>query len=156
MAHSFKTNSGRNTFGTFKEPSDAGDYILNKKAKATYCKPNVCTSNKYVGSESNLLTLKKANYLAFYSCRNNINRANLNINLITKLNLNNVPVIENMSFESPTTFSSTSTENPYLYYTIDPSGNLFGNTTCGQNNYVNYQEYNLPYKTSNAGHINSL
>ena len=32
MAHSFKSSSGRSTFGTFKEPADAGDYILNKKA----------------------------------------------------------------------------------------------------------------------------
>jgi hypothetical protein len=156
MAHSFKTNSGRSSFGIFKEPADAGDYILDKKAKAMYCKPNICTSNKYVGSESNLLTLKKANNLAFYACRNNINKANLNINLITKLNLDSVPVIEySSSFVSPTTLN-TSTETPSFLYTIDPSGNLFGNTICGQNNYVSYQEYNLPYTNSNAGHINSL
>jgi hypothetical protein len=156
MAHSFKTNSGRSTFGTFKEPLDAGDYISNIKAKTTYCKPNICSSNGYVGSESNLLTLKKANNLAFYSCRN-VNRANLNINLITKLNLNNVPVIENMAFESPTVITPpTETTNPYLYYTIDPCGNLFGNTTCGENNYINYQEYNLPYTTSNPSFINNL
>jgi hypothetical protein len=157
MAHSFKSSSGRSTFGTFKEPADAGDYILNKKAKAMYCTPNICTSNSNVGSESNLLILKKANYLAFYACRNNVNWSNLNINLITKLNLDNVPVIENMSFESPTTINTLNeTTDPYLYYTIDPSGNLFGNTICGENNYVNYQEYNSPYTTSNAGYINSL
>jgi hypothetical protein len=153
MAHSFKTNSGRSAFGTFKEPLDAGDYISNIKAKTIYCKPNICRSNGYVGSESNLLTLKKANNLAFYSCRN-VNRANLNINLITKLNLDNVPVIENMAFESPTVVMPTFT--PFLEYTIDPCGNLFGNTICGENNYVNYQEYNLPYTTSNPGYINGL
>lgn len=156
MARSFKTNSARSTFGTFNEPNDAGYYTLNLKAKATYCKPNICTFNKYVGSQSNLLTLKKANTLAFYSCKN-VNRANLNINLITKLNLDNVPVIENMSFESPTTINTTTqTTNPYLYFTIDPCGNLFGNTSCGENNYLNYQEYNLPYTTPNAGYINGL
>ena len=156
MAHSFKTNSGRSTFGTFREPLDAGDYISNKTAKTMYCKPNICTYNKYVGSESNLLTLKKANRLTFYSCRD-VNKANLNINLITKLNLTDVPVIENMSFVSPTTIDvSNNTTNPYLYFTIDPSGNLFGNTICGESNYLYYQEYNPPYTTSNAGYINNL
>jgi hypothetical protein len=156
MAHSFKTNSGRSTFGTFREPSDAGSYILNKKAKTIYCKPNICTNNKNVGSESNLLTLNRANRLTFYYCRD-VNKSNLNINLITKLNLTDVPVIENMAFESPTTIDvSNNTTNPYLYYTIDPCGNLFGNTICGQSNYLNYQEYNVFYTTSNTGYISNL
>jgi len=155
MAHSFKTNSGRSTFGTFREPSDAGNYILNKKAKTMYCKPNICTYNKYVGSESNLLTLNRANRLTFYYCRD-VNKSNLNINLITKLNLENVSVIKNnVTDTSPTTIDRATT-NPYLKYTIDPNGSLFGNTICGENNYVNYQEYNPYYIMPNPGHINNL
>jgi len=145
MAHSFNTTSGRKTFGTFKPSLYASDYITNKKAKAVFCDSSVCPKGI---SESNLLLLKKSNYLKVYSC-NDVNTANLNINLITKLNLNDVTVI------TPTTMDSTET-NPYLVYTIDPSGSLFGNTICGENNYINYQEYNAAYTTSNPGYIDNL
>ena len=62
----------------------------------------------------------------------------LNINLITKLDLTNVPVIQNfINNDIPTTIVLTSI--PYLEYNIDPSGNLFGNTICGINNYEKYR-----------------
>jgi hypothetical protein len=36
--------------------------------------------------------------------------------------------------------------NPYfILYKIDPCGVLFGNTTCGINNYQNFIVYNPPY-----------
>jgi glycogen synthase len=65
----------------------------------------------------------------------------LNINLITKLDLKGVPVIANFV----TNLVPTTIENdaiPYLDYNIDPSGNLFGNTICGVNNFVHYMVYN--------------
>ena len=89
MAHSFKNIPARPTFGVFYESADAGDYIYNKKAKATFCAANVCTNSSQVGSQSNLLLLKRSNYLNYYQCVNNVNTADLNINLITKLNLQN-------------------------------------------------------------------
>ena len=45
---------------------------------------------------------------------------------------------------------------PYLEYTIDPSGNLFGNTVCGTDNFQNYLVFNPPYTTANPTHINRL
>jgi hypothetical protein len=137
MAHSFKSNSGYKTFGVFAEPLNAGEYIYNKKAKATYCASKNCTTGI---SESNLLLLKRSNKLTYFPCKNEINKANLNINLITELNLEGVPVIADFSGNIvPTTISTSVT--PYLTYNIDPSGNLFGNTICGINNYVNYMQY---------------
>jgi hypothetical protein len=154
MAHSFKFIPARPTFGTFNESNDAGCYILNKKAKATFCAANNCRNNTKVNSQGNLLLLKNSNYLNFYKSTNNINPINLNINLITKLNLKDVPVIQSniYPYETPTSITPNSDSSTiYLDYVIDPSGKLFGNTPCGYNNYLNYLEYNPPYTTYNPG-----
>lgn len=143
MAHSFKTSSGRASFGVFKEAQDAGDYTLNKKAQTTFCSANVCVPSKTVVTQGNLLMLNRANQLKYYSCKNSFNKSNLNVNLITKLDLLGVPVIQNtVTGACPTDLSLNAI--PYLDYTIDPSGNLFGNNVCGINNYVNYMVYNAP------------
>ena len=47
--------------------------------------------------------------------------------------------------------------NPfYFMHTIDPVGELFGNSSCGTNNFVNYMVYNPKYSTTNPTHINNL
>jgi hypothetical protein len=144
MAKSFNFSAARRTFGVFAEPMEASEYIYNKKAKTTYCIANNCIPSVKVGSQSNLLLFNRSNRLTFYPCKNSINKANLNINLITKLDLKNVPVIADISNnESPAVLSYSAI--PYLDYDIDPCGNLFGNTICGFNNYVNY----MVYDTSN-------
>jgi hypothetical protein len=104
------------TFGLFYEPQDAGEYILNKKAKTSICGLNVCATQ--VKSQSNLLLLKKSKYLNYYKGINNINTTNLNMNLITKLNLTDVNVLQPVDMSLNVI--------PYKYYTIDPSGELFG------------------------------
>ena len=155
MAHSFKTYPGRPTFGVYNEPLDASEYIKNKKALATYCGANVCKPSKPVNTQGNLLLRNSANYINYYSC-GDINRQNLYINLITKLDLFEVPVLQNNNppFNVPTDVSSNVTA--YTNYLIDPSGNLFGNTTCGINNYENYLVYNPPYVTPNPDVIDNL
>jgi len=142
MAHSFKTNTARQTFGLFKESKTAGDYIYNKKAKTTFYSQKKCIPCKSFNTQSNLLLSKNNYFLNFKT----INTSNLNINLITKLNLTHVNVYKAIDIGNP----------PYVYYNVDPNGELFGNTTCGINNFLNYLEYNLPYKTNNPGHINNL
>ena len=155
MAHSFKSNSGVKSFGTFSESQNAGDYIYDKKTRATYCKANVCVRSRKIGSESNYLLFKRANKLSVYPCLNSINKANLNINLITKLDLTDVPVIQEFSTNDvPSTITTDAI--PFLDYNIDPCGNLFGNTICGINNFVNYMVYDASYNTINPGYINNL
>jgi hypothetical protein len=151
MARSFNSSSGKKAFGVFSEPKEAGDYIYNKKARASYCVANNCVPAVNVGSQGNLLLFNRSNRLSVYPCKNIINKSNLNINLITKLNLEDVPVIENMTNNNiPTSIVATnvanasSTNYPYLTYNIDPSGNLFGNNVCGINNYLDYLEFNAP------------
>ena len=138
----FKQNMGKNTFGVFKESQDAGQYILNKKAVASFCSPNICASNRVVLTQSNRLLLRNANKIYLGISNDSYNTTNLNINLITKLNLSDVPVIIDSSNNIPAQLDVTSI--PYLDYTIDPSGNLFGNTICGTENYQNYLQFNPP------------
>lgn len=155
MAHSFKTNSGKTAFGVFKESQDAGEYINNKKAKASYCFATGCTTNIKVGSQSNKLLFDLANKLIAYPCTNSIDKTNLYINLITKLDLKGVSVVADFSGNVvPTTINASA--NPYLRYNIDPSGNLFGNTVCGFNNYVNYMVYAAPETTTSLEYIDNL
>ena len=143
----FKSYMGKNTFGTFKESQDAGEYILNKKTTASFCNPNVCVPNRALLTQSNRLLLRKANNIYFGTNQDHYNRSNLNINLVTKLNLSDVPVIIDTSGNYPVQLDVTSI--PYLDYTIDPSGNLFGDTICGTNNFQNYLQFNPPtYKTT--------
>ena len=144
MAHSFKTNMGKNTFGVFKEAQTSSDHILNKKSKAMFCSANNCVPSITVGSEGNLNLLARSNRISYYNCKNTFNKRNLNVNLITKLDLVDVPVLQdNDSQDCPTPLATHLPDVPYSY-TIDPSGNLFGKTTCGINKYVNYMVYNPP------------
>ena len=156
MARPFKNSSSANkAFGVFSESQDAGDYIYNKKAVSTYCNANICTPSLTIGSENNYLLFKRANKLRFYPCKNSIDKANLNINLITKLDLTGVPVIQDFSGNTvPTTITTDAI--PFLDYNIDPSGNLFGNTICGINNWEKYLVYDSSYNKVNPGHINNL
>jgi hypothetical protein len=147
MSGIFKSCYGKSAFCKVKESIDGGEYILNKKAKNTYCSPNICHPNKNVNSQSNLLMLKKANTLKFNSFISKFNKSNLYINLYTKLDLEGVCTISNLSNNCPisitTDVPAINPDKPtFSNYVIDPSGNLFGNTPCGINNFVNYMVYN--------------
>ena len=146
MAHSFKTSSGYKSFGTFSQSSDAGDYISKKKARASFCNANNCSPTLKVGTQTNLLLFNKSNMLSVYPYKNFIDKNNLNINLITQLDLSGVSVILDQTNNTiPCSINGIdSAILPYLTYNIDPSGELFGNTTCGIDNYLNYIMYTSP------------
>ena len=151
----FNQYMGKNTFGVLKEPQDAGQYILNKTASTSFCIPNVCVPSRTLASQSSRLILRRANKIYFSRCHDPYNTANLNINLVTVLDLSGVPVVQNnINNDVPTSLDVTSI--PFLSYTIDPSGNLFGNTICGADNFQNYLKFNPPYTTVDPGHINRL
>ena len=151
----FKPYMGKNTFRVLNESQEAGEYILNKKASASFCSPKICIPSRTVQTQSNRLLLRQANRIYYSSCRDPYNKANLNINLVTTLDLSGVPVIQqNDPYAIPAELDTS--EIPYLAYTIDPSGNLFGNTICGTDNFQNYLLFNPPYKTANPGYIGHL
>jgi hypothetical protein len=145
MTSTFTTNSGFKTFGVFKESQSTTDYTLNKKAKTTFCKANVCVPNKSVGSQGQLDLLRKANNLEYYDCDDSFDKTNLNVNLITKLDLTDVCVIQNKETppECPTSLGPQ-TRFDVSGVTIDPYGSLFGNDVCGINNFTRYMVYNPP------------
>ena len=138
-------------FGKVPAIQNAGEYILQKKAKRSYCNISLCKQLNNVTSQSDLLLLKKSNYLYNKCVSSSFNKSNLNINLYTKLVLNRVKVIANSSTGiSPTPIDVSLLVTPNLKYTIDPCGELFGNTVCGINNYQNFIVYNPPYGSINA------
>ena len=153
--HSFKTSLGKSAFGGFNEPQNAGEYTNSKTINSSYCDPvNFNTKNKSTNNN---------NYYISTDSLQGFNKMNLASNLITKLDLQNfdssvVPVIQKNGIPSsvPTNINITSLTVPYMDYTIDPCGNLFGNTVCGINNYRDYLVYNLPYTTDNPESINNL
>jgi hypothetical protein len=146
MSRPFSNYSAKATFGQVKEPISAREYIISKKTKYSFCNPDICHPNKNVYSQSNLLRLRQANNMAFYPC-NNFDKQQLYSNLYTKLDLSdlseNTPVISDLSGNFPVNIKTNVT--PYLSYNIDPSGNLFGNTVCGINNYLNYVTFDVSF-----------
>jgi hypothetical protein len=149
-SYSGKTTSGKEAFGNFVETKDAGDYIQNKKNRhTTICTKSTCVPKTSVASQGDYLLRKKAIYNYYYSNIDNIQsiKTDLNYGLVSKMVLSGVSVIQNNETgTSPSTLNPTLSTPPYFNYTIDPSGNLFGNTICGINNFENYVIYNeLPY-----------
>jgi len=133
----FNTYTGKNTFGVLKESRQAGDYTINKGALAWVCPPNICVRNKTGVTQNNYLLLKRAKALYVNDL---YNPADLNMNLVTQLDLSGCSIIlDNIGNVVPADLSTTSI--PYLDYTIDPSGVLFGNTICGAVNFTEYLRY---------------
>ena len=120
------------------------EYIKNKSVMTKFCPRLQCKTpvNRFM-NQADYLSIKKV-------CSTNpgccavgyIDKTNLNINLLTKENLKYVNVIKyNATNASPTNINRSL---PFLYnYTIDPSGQLFGNTGCGINNWTRYMVYNF-------------
>lgn len=141
IVYSGRSTGAKMAFGTFSGSQNSGDHTSNKNAK-TLCSAQICLPRPSMRSQGEYLLYRKAVYLKYYENVDN-NRAvkyNLNSGLLTKMNLTNAPVIANIEGTSPTPITTSSI--PYLDYTIDPSGNLFGDTVCGINNYLDYRVYN--------------
>lgn len=168
MAHAFKTISAKPTFGTLKENLYQSDYINRKKGIITVCNsssrcqrirvaPSYNTINSFnIGRY--VLSLDKCNVLP-------VNKSNLIISQYTKTNLTDVCTVSNIDPNiHPAPCSSNlpcdpcqnnthiiidpiSTTIPF-YYTcqIDPLGQLFGNTQCGELNYTQYMGFYPPSK----------
>lgn len=98
------------TFARPKESINSSEYITNKKK---YC--NTCYNT-------------------------NFNKSQLYINLFTKIQLTNVITVANFNGTIPFDISGNSliNINNSTSCIIDPSGELFGNTPCGLNNYLHY------------------
>jgi hypothetical protein len=152
------------TFGTVKSIKDSSTYIIDKKAKSIFCIGSNCLPLVTSTANQSCYDLLNTAKLLKKPVKPNYN--NLAINLITALDLTGVDVIVNnatgasptvidvptgathaefiASPADPTQFIEThltavyTDDYRYTMYTIDPSGNLFGNTECGLENWKNY------------------
>lgn len=141
----FAYNSANATFIKQNQAGDASDYITQKKLKYSFCNPNICNPNKNVNTQSNLLALRQANSLALYPY-SNFDKTELYSNLYSTLELNNAVPISTLDGQNPVNINNTmNIEN----YVIDPSGELFGITTCGLYNFENYLVYNNCFLQNN-------
>ena len=112
-------NFAKPTFGTLVTLQYASDYIANKKTK------RVCSTKKC---------------RSFKTFEESVNKTELNYNLYTEQNLKGVDVLEKENVSSTSIDPSLNfTQN----YTIDPRGELFGNTPCGWNRFTHYTQLNL-------------
>ena len=157
MSHAFKNYPAKPAFGSNRESIDAGQYVLRKKARSYFCTSGTCPQKYILNTQGDLNFLRTAKYLDRYKCQLPFNKNNLNINLVTKLDLTDVCIIKDASGNvCPTDIVYSEIPNFYNRYIIDPDGKLFGNTECGINNFLNYLVYNPRYYNPSPGHINNL
>ena len=152
------------TFGLYTTQLNAGEYILYKKARATFCNANSCPAKPILNSQSSKLLLQNAQYINCYCSQLPFDLTKLNINLITALDLNGCcviqsnpssPTLPSCEVSIPTPTPSISSSPFYVNYTIDPYGSLFGLTQCGNNNFLQRLVYNPP-SNNNITYKNTL
>ena len=171
MAHAFKIIPGKPAFGTLKQVVFQSDYLAKKKAQRTVCTSQAnCGQIKNAKSYEQvnqykegfrLNTSKRCNILPF-------NKSDLIVNLYSKMNLEYVctmingfpcinpelsdvscsgsiiPKCSSNACNSAKTINPLST-NPFNWNnTIDPVGELFGNSQCGIENYTEYMVFSSP------------
>lgn len=169
MAHAFKTISAKPTFGTLKENLYQSDYINRKKGILTLCHSVSRCQRIKLASSYNIRnsfnigrhsqSLDNCNILP-------VNKSNLIIGQYTKQNLKDICTVSNIvpTIQPPPCGSefypcdpcnpnepieiqpSTATNPFYFSYQIDPLGQLFGKSQCGELNYTHYMFFNPPQK----------
>jgi hypothetical protein len=184
MAHAFKTIPGKPAFGTLKQVVFQSDYLGKKKAQRTVCTSQAnCGKIKNAKSYEQvnqhkegfrLNAAKRCNILPF-------NKSDLIVNLYSKMNLkyactmingypcinpelsdvscsligSNIPKCCSNACSSVKTITPGSS-NPFNWNnTIDPLGNLFGNSQCGIQNYTQYMVFNPPNNINNLVDISN-
>jgi hypothetical protein len=121
----------------------SGNAYLSYSAKSTFGSTQQLSYSSDLTTSLNRVALVNCQSIPDYVIKN----GDLNINLITSLDLTNVTVLEdtvNYSTSTNTTTKIDPQKDFYLNYIIDPKGQLFGKSICGINNYQNYIVYSRP------------
>jgi hypothetical protein len=158
MAHAFKTISAKPTFGSLQEKLYQSDYINRKKGIIVFCKtPCICKNIRVAPSYD----IKNSFNIGLrFNRLNSIhnNKSNLIISQYTKENLKNVCTVSPLNpYTAPSYCSNSDPCDPcqnngpviidplnsintfYSGYIMDPLGQLFGKSQCGELNYTEYQ-----------------
>jgi len=170
MAHAFPPIPARPTFGTLKEELSQSDYLVRKRAKFAYCNTSsYCKKVKTAPTYKDLYLFNKGNYaLSLESCNMiPVNKGNLIVGQYSKLNLKDIctvslgPPVNQPCTDSvpcqpcqnngPVIVNPNMTTTPFYWSnTIDPLGQLFGSSQCGQLNYTQSMVFNPPNKITLA------
>lgn len=160
MAHAFKTISAKPTFGTLRENLYQSDYINRKKGVITFCNsPSRCQRIKFAPSYNIRNSFNIGRYTRSLDNCNilPVNKSNLIIGQYTKMNLTDICTVQNINPTIPPepdnpcqntpsiTIDPNNSTNPFYWtYQIDPSGQLFGKSQCGELNYTHYMFFYPP------------
>jgi hypothetical protein len=155
MAHAFKIIPANPTFGTLRPNVFQSDYIVNKKAKLAYCNSSSKCVNNINSSYNQMNLFNNGRRISFNYLANNklipFNKTNLVAGLYSKMDLENVCTLIN-GFPCNHIDTCTACKNAVSINkdslvplnwtnTIDPVGELFGNTPCGTDNFIDYMKF---------------
>lgn len=150
MSRSFNLKPGKAAFGSMKGANNAGDNTINNHLKSFYCSNNCPINTTRLKSQSEYLLLQKARSLN--NCALPISSENLNINLISKINLDNMCILKNNCTNVCNTDGIRFCLPIYLAYSIYPTSDNYGvypkndNYCVLNNNSVNRVYYPPPSK----------
>jgi hypothetical protein len=161
MTHAFAPILAKPTFGTLRENLYQSDYLNRKKAKYAYCRtPSYCNKIKIANSYDLINSYKLGRYSRNLETCNiiPINKGNLIMGQYTKLNLKNVCTVSNGTpptrpctndlpcdpcQDNTPVYLKTDADVPFYFNkTIDPLGELFGSSQCGELNYTGHMFLN--------------
>jgi hypothetical protein len=163
MAHAFRTISAKPTFGTINNNFiSQSDYLERKKGDLIYsltsnCNLNCCNKLIKTGSyqTKNLFSLGQLTNLKNKKLIIPFDKQNLVAGQYTYMDLSGVccaingPICTNIfvndcsQCQLPCPINVSSATQPFYFTnTIDPIGQLFGNTQCGELRYTHYMRYN--------------
>ena len=92
MSRSFNSKPANQAFHSMKGTSESGNNTNNKKLKSFYCSNNCPVNTSKVKSQSEYLLLQKSKSLN--NCSLPVSSTFLNINLVTKINLDHLCVLK--------------------------------------------------------------
>jgi hypothetical protein len=168
MAHAFQTIPAKPAFATLRQNLSQSDYINRKKGLLIYCNsPSHCNRLRITPSYNIRNSFNTGRSAINLSRCNNlpINKSNLIIGQYTASNLSQVCSVSNIfPYTTPTPCSSDYPCNPcqnnnavqlstsdifYNKFIIDPNGELFGKTQCGELNFTQFMLFYPPTPPTN-------
>lgn len=173
MAHAFAPIPAKPTFGTLRKDIYQSDYLSRKTGALIYCNSRSTCGKLRVAKDfrEKLLFSKGKDFINGLRCSKfniPVGHSNLIVGQYSKLNLKPVcSVIQNQVNIANLCYDSNADGlNPYSFcdlsgntvlidpsgntipfyqkYYIDPCGELFGNSQCGELNYTSYMVINPP------------
>lgn len=141
MAHAYTIIPAKPAFGNYSKHLSYADVIANKRANHIYYN---CKRTNRIESQGDLIAIRKTTQ---NDCANGcnvlpFNKSNLQVNLITELDLNNIIILETDIEPGVPSKIDPALTPVYAYYTIDPNNRLSGDTPCAIQKFVNYMILN--------------